>query len=56
MKAFQSYDDRQSMCVSKGQFRRVLEVHCLPLTNQQFDALLNKVRVQLTHMALIKIS
>ena len=41
--AFQTYDVDQNETVTKGEFRRVLESYCLPLTSDQFEAIMNKV-------------
>ncbi len=41
--AFQNYDVDQSQSITKGEFRRVIESYCFPLTTEQFEAILNKV-------------
>ncbi|XP_042324554.1 EF-hand calcium-binding domain-containing protein 6 isoform X2 [Sceloporus undulatus] len=42
-KAFQTVDIDQTLKVTKGEFRRVIETFILPLTQEQFDALLTKI-------------
>ena len=44
VQSFQSYDVGKNLNVTRGEFRRVLEAYCLPLTTKQFDALVDKVR------------
>ena len=41
--AFMTYDADQNCSVTKGEFRRVLESFCIPLTTEQFEAVLAKV-------------
>ncbi|XP_053243628.1 EF-hand calcium-binding domain-containing protein 6 [Podarcis raffonei] len=41
--AFQTVDVDQTLKVTKGEFRRVIETFILPLTQEQFDALLDKI-------------
>ena len=41
--AFQAYDVEQAGSVTKGEFRRVIEAFCSPLTTDQFEAVLAKV-------------
>lgn len=43
LQAFQAYDVNQTASVTKGEFRRVLESFCTPLTTEQFEAVLAKV-------------
>ena len=43
LKAFQTYDEQQSGSVTKGEFRRVLELYCLPMNTEQFNVILGKV-------------
>ncbi|XP_066264767.1 EF-hand calcium-binding domain-containing protein 6-like isoform X4 [Branchiostoma lanceolatum] len=43
--AFQTYDVDQSLSITKGEFRRVLETFCFPLTTDQFDAILAKCQL-----------
>ncbi|KAH3735163.1 hypothetical protein DPMN_041624, partial [Dreissena polymorpha] len=43
VKAFRTYDVDQTLSVTKGEFRRVLENFCTPLTTDQFEAVLAKV-------------
>nr|XP_022292188.1 EF-hand calcium-binding domain-containing protein 6-like isoform X2 [Crassostrea virginica] len=43
MQAFMTYDVEHSLGVTKGEFRRVLESFCLPLTSEQFEAVVAKV-------------
>lgn len=43
-KAFQTLDIDQTLKVTKGEFKRVIEMFILPLTQEQFDSLLAKVR------------
>lgn len=38
-----TYDVEHSLGVTKGEFRRVLESFCLPLTSEQFEAVVAKV-------------
>ena len=38
-----TYDADQNCSVTKGEFRRVLESFCIPLTTEQFEAVLAKV-------------
>ena len=38
-----TYDVDQTSSVTKGEFRRVLESFCTPLTTDQFEAVLAKV-------------
>ncbi|XP_053113483.1 EF-hand calcium-binding domain-containing protein 6 isoform X2 [Hemicordylus capensis] len=42
-KAFQTVDLDQTLKVTKGEFRRVIETFILPLTQEQFDAVLAKI-------------
>ncbi|KAF7237688.1 EF-hand calcium-binding domain-containing protein 6 [Varanus komodoensis] len=42
-KAFQTVDIDQTLKVTKGEFRRVIETFLLPLTQEQFDSLLAKI-------------
>nr|XP_039259918.1 EF-hand calcium-binding domain-containing protein 6-like [Styela clava] len=42
-RAFQTYDTERTLTVTPGEFRRILEHHCLPLTTEQFNSLLIKV-------------
>lgn len=42
-KAFQTLDIDQTLKVTKGEFRRVIETFIFPLTQEQFDAVLAKV-------------
>ena len=42
--AFKMYDVDENETVTKGEFRRVLESFCLPLTTEQFDGVMAKVR------------
>ncbi|XP_062990400.1 EF-hand calcium-binding domain-containing protein 6 [Elgaria multicarinata webbii] len=42
-KAFQTIDIDQTLKVTKGEFRRVIETFLLPLTQEQFDAVLAKI-------------
>ncbi|XP_070545178.1 EF-hand calcium-binding domain-containing protein 6-like isoform X2 [Ptychodera flava] len=41
--AFQNYDIDQSLSITKGELRRVLETFMLPFTADQFDAVMAKV-------------
>uniref|UniRef100_UPI00089DAA5E EF-hand calcium-binding domain-containing protein 6-like n=1 Tax=Ciona intestinalis TaxID=7719 RepID=UPI00089DAA5E len=41
--AFQLYDADRCTNVTKGEFRRVLENYCLPMTAEQFNALVVKI-------------
>ncbi|KAK7503096.1 hypothetical protein BaRGS_00005722 [Batillaria attramentaria] len=41
--AFQTYDVDLNETVTKGEFRRVLESYCFPMTSDQFDTVMNKV-------------
>lgn len=41
--AFMTYDVEHNQGVTKGEFRRVLESFCLPLTSEQFEAVVAKV-------------
>lgn len=41
--ACQNYDIDQSLSITKGEIRRVLDNYCLPLTTAQFDAMIIKV-------------
>ena len=41
--AFKVYDAEKSTNVTKGEFRRVLDNYCLPLTTEQFNNVLSKV-------------
>ena len=41
--AFQTYDASGNQSVTKGEFRRVLESFCLPLTSDQFQGVVKKV-------------
>lgn len=43
IQAFKTYDVDQTSSVTKGEFRRVLEAFCTPLTTDQFEAVLAKV-------------
>ncbi|XP_052809717.1 EF-hand calcium-binding domain-containing protein 6-like isoform X2 [Mya arenaria] len=43
IRAFHTYDVDQTASVTKGEFRRVLENFCTPLTSDQFDAVVAKV-------------
>ncbi|KAI8489383.1 EF-hand calcium-binding domain-containing protein 6 [Branchiostoma belcheri] len=43
--AFQTYDVDQSLNITKGEFRRVLETFCFPLTTDQFEAILAKCQL-----------
>ncbi|XP_053398276.1 EF-hand calcium-binding domain-containing protein 6-like [Mercenaria mercenaria] len=43
IQAFKTYDVDQTSSVTKGEFRRVLEAFCSPLTTDQFEAVLAKV-------------
>ncbi|XP_023929939.1 EF-hand calcium-binding domain-containing protein 6 [Lingula anatina] len=43
--AFQNYDIDQSLAVTKGEFRRVLESFCFPLTTEQFNGIIAKVEL-----------
>ncbi|XP_046566155.1 EF-hand calcium-binding domain-containing protein 6-like [Haliotis rubra] len=42
--AFQTYDVDQNLSITKGEFRRVLESFCFPLTSEQYEAVLVKVQ------------
>ena len=42
-KAFKMYDIDENETVTKGEFRRVLESYCLPVTTEQFDGIIAKV-------------
>nr|XP_008109631.1 PREDICTED: EF-hand calcium-binding domain-containing protein 6 [Anolis carolinensis] len=42
-RAFQTIDIDHTLKVTKGEFRRVIETFMLPLTQEQFDALLTKI-------------
>ncbi|KAL8588470.1 hypothetical protein ACOMHN_054049 [Nucella lapillus] len=50
--AFQTYDVDQNETVTKGEFRRVLESYCFPMTTEQFDTIMNKV--EKTHSGAVK--
>ncbi|XP_076466442.1 EF-hand calcium-binding domain-containing protein 6-like [Babylonia areolata] len=50
--AFQTYDVDQNETVTKGEFRRVLESYCFPMTSNQFDTIMNKV--EKTHAGGVK--
>lgn len=41
--AFMTYDVEHNLGVTKGEFRRVLESFCVPLTSEQFEAVVAKV-------------
>lgn len=41
--AFRIYDVDENETVTKGEFRRVLETYCMPLTSEQFDSIVAKV-------------
>ncbi|RUS70512.1 hypothetical protein EGW08_021724 [Elysia chlorotica] len=41
--AFKMYDVDENETVTRGEFRRVLESYCMPLTTEQFDAIAAKV-------------
>ncbi|XP_033107844.1 EF-hand calcium-binding domain-containing protein 6-like isoform X2 [Anneissia japonica] len=41
--AFQNYDIDQSMTITRGELRRVLDTFCFPLTTEQFDSVMAKV-------------
>ncbi|XP_022111865.1 EF-hand calcium-binding domain-containing protein 6-like [Acanthaster planci] len=41
--ACQNYDIDQSLAITKGELRRVLDIYCQPLTREQFDAMVAKV-------------
>ncbi|XP_071791136.1 EF-hand calcium-binding domain-containing protein 6-like [Asterias amurensis] len=41
--ACQNYDIDQSLTITKGELRRVLDTYCHPLTREQFDAVVAKV-------------
>ncbi|XP_077999888.1 EF-hand calcium-binding domain-containing protein 6-like isoform X2 [Glandiceps talaboti] len=43
--AFQNYDIDQSLSITKGELRRVLETFMLPFTAEQFDAVMAKVTI-----------
>lgn len=43
IQAFEAYDVGQTSSVTKGEFRRVIEAFCTPLTTDQFEAVLAKV-------------
>ncbi|KAK3098848.1 hypothetical protein FSP39_023679 [Pinctada imbricata] len=43
MQAFMTYDVDNNQSVTKGEFRRVIESFCVPLTTEQFDAVVAKV-------------
>ena len=38
------YDIDKTSAVTKGEFRRVIETFCMPLTTDQFTTLLPKVK------------
>lgn len=42
MQAFMTYDVEHNLGVTKGEFRRVLESFCVPLTSEQFEAVVAK--------------
>ena len=42
-RAFRLYDAERTTCVTKGEFRRVIENYCTPLTTDQFNTLHAKV-------------
>ena len=44
LQAFQTYDVEKTQSVTRGEFRRVLETYCLPLSSEQFEAVIAKVR------------
>lgn len=41
---FKDYDNLRKGTVSETQFRRVLDITGIPLSNQEFQALLNKYK------------
>ncbi|XP_074648584.1 EF-hand calcium-binding domain-containing protein 6-like [Tubulanus polymorphus] len=41
--AFQNYDIDKNLSVTRGEFRRVLELYCFPMTTEQFSAIVAKV-------------
>ncbi|VDI45640.1 Hypothetical predicted protein [Mytilus galloprovincialis] len=43
MQAFMTYDIENNGGVTKGEFRRVLESFCFPMTTEQYDAVVAKV-------------
>lgn len=47
-KAFQIIDIDQTLKITKGEFRRVIETFILPLTDEQFNVVLAKVRILMT--------
>ncbi|CAH1799481.1 unnamed protein product [Owenia fusiformis] len=40
---FQNYDREQNLSITKGEFRRVLELYCISLTSEQFDQVMSKI-------------
>lgn len=45
IQAFQNYDTDQTLSVTKGEFHRVLEAFCFPLTKEQFEGVVHKVKL-----------
>lgn len=43
LQAFQTYDVDRNETITKGEFRRVLETFCFPMTTDQFCTIANKV-------------
>ena len=40
-----NYDANRNSTVTKGEFRRVLEGFCFPMTTEQFHGVVNKVYI-----------
>ncbi|XP_041351388.1 EF-hand calcium-binding domain-containing protein 6-like [Gigantopelta aegis] len=47
--AFQTYDVDQNQSVTKGEFRRILESFCFPMSSEQFQSLIAKVDINPNH-------
>ena len=51
VQAFQTYDVEQNLSVTKGEFRRILETFCFPMSSEQFQSLVAKVSWKTQYIA-----